>query len=158
MKMIFESEKERDDFLENTLGGPSGPCPSDLGFENCIDCHYYICTTSCAECWKNSGVVMEITSKDDRLEEFEDRLEEWMTEDNIEDPYESWDEDEDELKAAMIRNDILKQRCDKLKDLLLNRCHLSRLELCALYKDGELSTNDFAYLMDFDVDEEGKHE
>lgn len=154
MKMIFENEKERADFLANALGGHSGPCPSDLGFENCADCHHYIGPTGCVECWEKSGLVMEIASEDDRLKEFKDRLREWMAEDDSEDPYESWDETE--LKASVIRNDILKQRCDKLKDLLLNRCRLSRLELCALYKDGELSTNDFAYLMDFDFDEEGK--
>lgn len=59
MKIIFESEKEKDKFLDAL--SKSAICPSALGFNE-----FYNCSVDdlCRKCWKSSGLKMEVQNED----------------------------------------------------------------------------------------------
>ena len=61
MKIIFDSEEERDKFLMG-MAHWDHVCPSDFGLKDiqtskCEDCD----TPSCEECWKECGLDIEVT-------------------------------------------------------------------------------------------------
>ena len=60
MKMIFESEEEKQKFWDQIVGG-QGACPGELGPKETGCTPYIICDREhCSECWKNSGIEMVV--------------------------------------------------------------------------------------------------
>lgn len=63
MKIIFDSEEQKDQFdivffiISNEL------CPSHIGIEHKNKCrHYDKAKGSCLTCWRNCGIEMEVTN------------------------------------------------------------------------------------------------
>ena len=61
MKIIFDSEEQKNEFLNGGCG-----CPSSCGFNNVSDedCwgRYHV---SCVKCWEQSGIEIEVKEKTD---------------------------------------------------------------------------------------------
>ena len=61
MKIIFETEEEKQQFIE-------AGCPHDIPtvfYMNCqTECEYI--EDLCKECWKNSGVILEVEHDESR--------------------------------------------------------------------------------------------
>lgn len=57
MKIVFESEDEKRQFME-------AGCPHDIPtiFTSSYCGVYYYDETKCTECWKNSGVILEVAN------------------------------------------------------------------------------------------------
>lgn len=58
MKIIFESKKEKDKFLDAL--SKSAICPSALGFNELYNCRV---DDLCRKCWKSSGLKMEVQNE-----------------------------------------------------------------------------------------------
>lgn len=56
MKIIFDSEEQKEVFLANII-----ICPSDLGMEKfqCADCME---EDACERCWQQAGVEIEVAT------------------------------------------------------------------------------------------------
>ena len=60
MKIIFDSEEERDKFLMG-IAHSDHVCPSDFGCEDyCEPGHDHV--SRCFMCWKKSGLEMEVNN------------------------------------------------------------------------------------------------
>lgn len=55
MKIVFESEEEKDKILD--ILSNLDICPSDLGFNELDRCRV---DDLCRECWKSSGLEIEV--------------------------------------------------------------------------------------------------
>ena len=61
MKIIFDNEEQKKILLRG-LGTKANFCPSDFGFRDC-DIVNYACSVTCEECFKNSGIEMEVSER-----------------------------------------------------------------------------------------------
>lgn len=73
MKIVFESEKEKNDILKTFAY--SDMCPSDIGLTETFLCGNGVLRDECVDCWKNSGIEMVIGDSEDNSTELEARLE-----------------------------------------------------------------------------------
>lgn len=72
MKIVFESEEEKNDILK--AFAYSDMCPSDIGLTETFLCSNGVLRDECIDCWKNSGLEIAVTDKD-YVARIENRLE-----------------------------------------------------------------------------------
>lgn len=66
MKIIFDSEEQKELFVRFIANEAVPICPGDIGFESLArdpDCGYD--SEICRKCWENSGIEMEVKNERD---------------------------------------------------------------------------------------------
>lgn len=67
MRIICDSEEEKEKIYKMLIGRTANQCPSYLGFKNPEECEEL--TISCKECWEQTGIFVVVAPERRKLKE-----------------------------------------------------------------------------------------